>query len=136
VGRQLIWLSSVTLICPHSIHHLLYSLIDRNTNYQLKQRNKAIVMKNNATQIISSATKQNNSGQYTTSFEAEGVRFFFEKHSINIDIYICMSTHSYKYTHTHSILMITSERLSRIDLEIHEVGHQKRLTVNRDIVFH
>jgi hypothetical protein len=47
-----------------------------------------------------------------------------------------MSTHLYEYMHTHSILMITSERLSRLDLEIHEVGHQKRLAVDGDVASH
>jgi hypothetical protein len=32
--------------------------------------------------------------------------------------------------------MSTSERLSRFDLEIHEVDHQERLAVDRDIVSH
>jgi hypothetical protein len=32
--------------------------------------------------------------------------------------------------------MSTSERLSQFDIEIHEVGHQERLTVNENIVFH
>jgi hypothetical protein len=44
-----------------------------------------------------------------------------------------MSTYSYEYMHTHSTLMSTSERLSRLDLEIYEVGHQERITVDRDV---
>jgi hypothetical protein len=28
------------------------------------------------------------------------------------------------------------ERLSRLDLEIHEIGHQECLTVDRDVAFH
>jgi hypothetical protein len=41
-----------------------------------------------------------------------------------------MSTHRYEHTHAHPTPMSTSERLSRLDLEIHEVGHQERLTVD------
>jgi hypothetical protein len=33
------------------------------------------------------------------------------------------STYPYEYMHTHLIFMSISERLSRLDLEIHEVGH-------------
>jgi hypothetical protein len=32
--------------------------------------------------------------------------------------------------------MSTSERLSQLDLEIHEVGHQECITVDRDIASH
>jgi hypothetical protein len=34
-----------------------------------------------------------------------------------------MITYLYKHTHAHPTSMSTSERLSRSDLEIHEVGH-------------
>jgi hypothetical protein len=34
-----------------------------------------------------------------------------------------MSTHRYKHIYAHFTLMITFERLSRFDLEIHEVDH-------------
>jgi hypothetical protein len=47
-----------------------------------------------------------------------------------------MSTHPYKYTHAHSTSMSTSERLSRLDLEIHKVGHQERLTIAGYVVSH
>jgi hypothetical protein len=47
-----------------------------------------------------------------------------------------MNIHIYKYTYTYHILMSTFEILSRFDIEIHEVGHQKRLAINRDIVSH
>jgi hypothetical protein len=47
-----------------------------------------------------------------------------------------MSTYPYEYTHVHSIHMSTSERLSQFDLEIHEVDHKERLTVDEDITFH
>jgi hypothetical protein len=39
-------------------------------------------------------------------------------------------------TDVYPIFMNISERLSRLDLEIHEVSHQERLTVNGDVVFH
>jgi hypothetical protein len=45
-----------------------------------------------------------------------------------------MSTYLYKYTYIYPIPMSTSERLSRLDLEIHEVGHQERLTVDGDVI--
>jgi hypothetical protein len=47
-----------------------------------------------------------------------------------------MSIYPYEHTHAHPIPMITSERLSRHDLEIHEVGHQERLAVDRDVASH
>jgi hypothetical protein len=47
-----------------------------------------------------------------------------------------MSTHPYEHMHAHLIPMTTSERLSQLDLEIHEVGHYERLTVNGDIASH
>jgi hypothetical protein len=48
---------------------------------------------------------------------------FFLKYSINADTHICIGTHSYKHSHIYSTSMSTSEKLSRLDLEIHEVGH-------------
>jgi hypothetical protein len=47
-----------------------------------------------------------------------------------------MSTHPYEYTYAHHIPMSTSERLSQVDLEIHEVDHQERLIVDRDVTSH
>jgi hypothetical protein len=32
--------------------------------------------------------------------------------------------------------MTTSERLSRFDLKIHEVDHQERLAIDRDVASH
>jgi hypothetical protein len=43
-----------------------------------------------------------------------------------------MSTHPYEHTHAHLTSMSTSERLSRLDLEIHEVGHQEHIAVDGD----
>jgi hypothetical protein len=45
-----------------------------------------------------------------------------------------MITHPYKYTYSHHISMSTSERVSRLDIEIHKVDHQERIVVNRDVV--
>jgi hypothetical protein len=48
-----------------------------------------------------------------------------------------MYEHSpYKYTYTDSTYMSTFELLGQLDLKIHEVGHQKRLAVDRDIAYH
>jgi hypothetical protein len=47
-----------------------------------------------------------------------------------------MSTHLYEHTYVHPSSMSTSERLSRLDLEIYEVGHQERITVDGDIASH
>jgi hypothetical protein len=63
-------------------------------------------------------------------------QFFLEKHSINADLHTRMNTHIYEHIYAHSILMSTSERLSRLDLEIYEVGYQERLTVNENITYH
>jgi hypothetical protein len=38
--------------------------------------------------------------------------------------------------YVHPILMCTFERLSRLDLEIHEVGHQQRLAIDGDVASH
>jgi hypothetical protein len=61
---------------------------------------------------------------------------FFEKHSINVDYHTRMNTHPYKYTYIYHTLMSISEKLSRLDLEIHEVGHQERLAVDEDVISH
>jgi hypothetical protein len=47
-----------------------------------------------------------------------------------------MNTHSYEYTHVHPISMSTSERVSRFDPKIHEIGHQERLTIDGDVASH
>jgi hypothetical protein len=64
---------------------------------------------------------------------SEGGNNFFKKYSINADTHTYVSIHLYEYTHTHPTRMTTFKRLSRLDLEIHEVGYQERLTVNRDV---
>jgi hypothetical protein len=64
------------------------------------------------------------------------VLYFFEKHSTNVDIHTHMSTHPYEHTHVHPTPMSTFKRLSRLDLEIHEVGHQERLVVDGDVASH
>jgi hypothetical protein len=47
-----------------------------------------------------------------------------------------MNTQPYEYTHAHHISMSIFKRLSQFDLKIYEVGYQKYLTVNRNVVFH
>jgi hypothetical protein len=42
-----------------------------------------------------------------------------------------MITHPYEYMHAHPILMNTFEKLGRLDLEIHEVGHEERRREHR-----
>jgi hypothetical protein len=61
---------------------------------------------------------------------------YFFRDSTNAEIYIRTSIHSYEYTHTHHIFMINSERLSRLDLEIYEIGHQERLAVDGNVASH
>jgi hypothetical protein len=39
-------------------------------------------------------------------------------------------------THAHPTPMSTSERLSRFDLKIYEVGHQQHIDVDEDIASH
>jgi hypothetical protein len=47
-----------------------------------------------------------------------------------------MNTHTYEYKYAHPTSISTSERLSRLDLKIHEVGHQERLAVDGDVASH
>jgi hypothetical protein len=47
-----------------------------------------------------------------------------------------MGTHPYKNMYAHPISMSTSEKLSRFDFEIYEVGHQECLAVDGDIASH
>jgi hypothetical protein len=47
-----------------------------------------------------------------------------------------MNTHPYKYMYIHSTSMSTYERLSQLDLEIYEVGHQECFTVDGDVASH
>jgi hypothetical protein len=63
-------------------------------------------------------------------------KFFFKKHSINLDTYTHMSTHLYEYIYAHPIFMSIFERLSQLDLEIHEVDHQKCIAVDGDVASH
>jgi hypothetical protein len=62
--------------------------------------------------------------------------FFFLRSTVQTQIHARTITHLYKHTHAHPTPMSTSERLSRFDLEIHEVGHQERLTVDGDVSSH
>jgi hypothetical protein len=47
-----------------------------------------------------------------------------------------MSIYFYKYMYLYSILMIISKKLDRLDLEIHEIGYEKHLTIDRDVAYH
>jgi hypothetical protein len=47
-----------------------------------------------------------------------------------------MSTHLYEYMYIYHTFMSISERLNRLDLEIHEVGHQEHLAVDGDVTSH
>jgi hypothetical protein len=47
-----------------------------------------------------------------------------------------MNTHPYKYIYIQSTSINTSERLNRLDLEIHKVGYQERLIVDGDVASH
>jgi hypothetical protein len=47
-----------------------------------------------------------------------------------------MSTHPYEHTQSHSTPINTSEILTRLNLEIYEVGHQECLAVDRDVASH
>jgi hypothetical protein len=60
----------------------------------------------------------------------------FFRNTVYIDTHTRMSIHPYEYTHAHPTPMSTSERLSRLDLEIHKVGHQERLAVDVDVASH
>jgi hypothetical protein len=43
---------------------------------------------------------------------------------------------SLRHTYVYLIFMSTSERLSRLNLEIHKVGHQEQLTVDGNVTSH
>jgi hypothetical protein len=50
-------------------------------------------------------------------------------------IYIYLRT-PHEHTYAHPTSMSTSERLSRLDLEIHEVSHQEHLAVDEGVTSH
>jgi hypothetical protein len=61
--------------------------------------------------------------QRCTNSVPSGLEFVFYKYSTNTDTHTHISIRSYKYMHTHPTPTITSERLSWLNLEIHEVSH-------------
>jgi hypothetical protein len=62
---------------------------------------------------------------YGSLFPNSNDKFFCDmSHSINTDIHTHTSIHPYEYMHRHPISMNTSERINRLDLEIHEVGQR------------
>jgi predicted patatin/cPLA2 family phospholipase len=56
---------------------------------------------------------------------------------LNLEFSFFRNTYSYirmrEYINVHTIFMSTSEKLNRLDFEIHEVGHQERLAVNENV---
>jgi hypothetical protein len=42
----------------------------------------------------------------------------------------------YEHMYVYSIFISIFERLSQLNFEIHKVGHQERLTVDGDIIYH
>jgi hypothetical protein len=63
-------------------------------------------------------------------------RTFFYKHSTDANTHTRTSTHPYEHTHKHPTLMSTSERLDRLDLEIHKGSHEECLAVDGDVAYH
>jgi hypothetical protein len=61
---------------------------------------------------------------------------YFLKHNTNTDTHTRMSTHPYEYTDVHPTPMSTSKTLSQLDFDIHEVGHEERLTVDGEDASH
>jgi hypothetical protein len=61
---------------------------------------------------------------------------FFLRNTVQTQILTHTSTHLYEHTHVDPNPMSTSERLSWLDLEIYEVGHQERLTVDEGVTSH
>jgi hypothetical protein len=55
---------------------------------------------------------------------------FFYKHRY---LYTYEHSHLYEYIYTHITPMNISEKLNRLDLKIHEVDHQERLTISGDV---
>jgi hypothetical protein len=47
-----------------------------------------------------------------------------------------MSTYPYEHTHEHLTPMSTFKRLSRFDFEIHEVGYQECIAVDKNVASH
>jgi hypothetical protein len=47
-----------------------------------------------------------------------------------------MNTYSYEHIYAYHICISTSERLSRLDFEIHEIGYQEHFIIDGDIVSH
>jgi hypothetical protein len=49
---------------------------------------------------------------------------------------IFLETHHAQHTYAHTTSMSTFKKLSQLDLEIHEVGHQEHLTIDGDVTSH
>jgi hypothetical protein len=70
------------------------------------------------------------------------VRRLYSSHSVIIflrnivHVYTCIIIHLYEYMYIYPTSISTFKRLSRIDLEINEVGRQERLAVDGDVDSH
>jgi hypothetical protein len=60
----------------------------------------------------------------------------FFRNIVQTQILIYITTPSYEHMYAYATLMSTSKILSRLDLEIYEVSHQKCLTIDGDFVYH
>jgi hypothetical protein len=63
------------------------------------------------------------------------LKFFFGKHGTSTDIHTRTITHPYEHMHAHPTSMNTFKRLSRLDIETYEVGHQECIAVDGDAGF-
>jgi hypothetical protein len=88
---------------------------------------------NHRPSIASSPRKPSKPKSLTSS---TGSHRFFYKYNTNANTHTCMSTHPYEHTHAHPTPMSTFERLIQLDLEIHEVSHQERITIDGDDASH
>jgi hypothetical protein len=64
-----------------------------------------------------------------------GAHFFLETQYKHRYLYT-YEHYPYEHTYAHPISMSTSERLSWLDLEIHEISHQERIVVDGDVASH
>jgi hypothetical protein len=61
--------------------------------------------------------------------------FSFFRNTLQMQILIYVRALTHMNTHIHSTPMSTSERLVRLDLEIHEFDHEEYLIVNGDVAY-
>jgi hypothetical protein len=61
------------------------------------------------------------------------------RHYLSVFRYTChtrTNDHHYEYMHAQLTLMSILKKLDRLDLEIHEVGHQECFTIDKDVISH